>query len=190
MTEMTQAPPLGDEQSTTEQAKEKVQDAAGQVQQQVGEKAQQVRGQAGETVRQQLDSRSTQAGEQVSATADALRRVSGQLREEGNSTPAQYAERAAEPVERLGRYLTQSDGDRILRDAEQFARQRPWIAVLGGATLGFFVARFIKASGGQQNAAPMPMEPYGQMQTDLPGQSAMPAAPMGQMGGLDGHTDQ
>jgi ElaB/YqjD/DUF883 family membrane-anchored ribosome-binding protein len=184
MTEMTHAPPVGGEQSTTDQAKEKAQEAASQVQQQVGQKAQQVRGQASDTIRQQLDSRSTQAGEQVSATADALRRVGGQLRQEGNATPAQYAERAAEPVERLGRYLTDADGNRILSDAEQFARRRPWVTVLGGATLGFFVARFIKASGTQdgaamQHGAPMPNDPYGQ--------PALPPAPSGQMGAFDGH---
>jgi hypothetical protein len=155
MTQERQAPPgTGGEPSTTEQAKEKVQEAAGQVQQQVGEKAQQMRGQAAEGIRQQLDSRSTQAGEQVSATADALRRVGSQLRQDGNGTPAQYAEKAAEPVERLGRYLTEADGEKMLRDAEQFARRRPWVTALGGATLGFFIARFIKASnpsqGGQQ----------------------------------------
>jgi hypothetical protein len=149
MTEMTQerkSPAELGEQSATEQAKDKVQEAAGQVQQQVGEKAQQVRGQAADGVRQQLDSRSTQAGEQLTATADALRRVSQQL-QESNGTPAQYAKQAAEPVERLGRYLTQADGDRILRDAERFARRRPLVTVIGGATLGFLVARFIKASG-------------------------------------------
>ena len=37
-----------------------------------------------------------------------------------------------------------ADGHRLLRDAEQFARRRPWVAVMGGATLGFLVARFIE----------------------------------------------
>jgi hypothetical protein len=186
MSETTQAPPAAGEQSTTEQAKEKVQDAAGQVQQQVGEKAQEVRGQAADSIRQQLDSRSTQAGDQVSATADALRRAGGQLRQEGNGMPAQYVERAAEPVERLGRYLAQADGDRILRDAEQFARRRPSLAVLGGATLGFFVARFIKASGTQEGAA-MQADPYRGMPAGPHGRPIHPAAPSGQMGALDGH---
>lgn len=155
MREMTQerrSPAELEEQSAAGQTKDKVQEAAGQVQQQVGEKAQQMRGQAADGIRQQLDSRSTQAGEQLTATADALRRMSQQL-QESNKTPAQYAKHAAEPVERLGRYLTQADGDRILRDAERFARQRPLVTVIGGATLGFLVARFIKASGTGNGAA-------------------------------------
>ncbi len=157
MTEVTQAPPAaGEEQSTTAQAKEKVQEAAGQMQQQVGDKAQHLRGQAADAITQQVDSRSTHAGQQVSATADALRRVAGQLRQEGNAGPAKYAEQAAEPVQRLGHYLTEADGQRILRDAERFAQRQPWLTVLGGATLGFFVARFIKASPAQNGAGQQP----------------------------------
>ncbi len=167
MTEMTQerqAPANADGAETaTGQAKEKVQEAAGQVQEQVGQKAQEFRGQAAEGIRQQLDSRSTQAGEQVSSAADALRRVGNQLREEGQDAPARYASQAAEPVERLGRYLTEADGQKLLRDAEQFARRRPWVTAVGGAALGFVVARFIKASStsdGQQQS----QRPYGGQQ--------------------------
>ena len=173
MTEMTtesSAPTGADSaESATEQAMQKVQEATGQVQQQIGEKAQQVRGQAGTGIRQQLDSRSTQAGEQVSATADAIRRVGKQLGEEGQEAPARYAAQAAQPVERLGRYLTEADGQRIIRDAEQFARRRPMVTAIGGVALGFVVARFIKASsvnGGQQ-----PQSPYGS-------QAALPSGGM------------
>jgi ElaB/YqjD/DUF883 family membrane-anchored ribosome-binding protein len=184
MSEITQerrAPGGGDPQSAREQAKEKVQEASGEARQQVSDKAQEVRTQAGEGIRQQLDGRSTQAGEQISSTADALRRVGGQLREEGKSTPAQYAEKAAEPVERLGRYLTEADGERLLRDAEQFARRRPWVAVVGGATLGFLVARFIKASSTGDGAA-SPTDPYAR--------AALPPAPVGQRGEFHGQSGQ
>jgi len=172
MTELRQerrAPADGqEEQSTTEQAKQKVQETGGEVSQQVGQKTQELRAQAGEGIRRQLDGRSTQAGEEVTTTADALRRVGDQLRQEGKTEAAQYAERAAKPVERLGRYLTEADGDRLLRDAEQLARRRPWVAVLGGATVGFLVARFIKASG-PGDAAARPSAPSAQ--------AALPAAP-------------
>jgi hypothetical protein len=172
MTEITQerrAPADGsEEQSTTEQAKQKVQEAGGEVRHQAGQKAQELRAQAGDGIRRQLDDRSTQAGEEATATADALRRVGDQLRQEGKTGTALYAERAAQPVERLGRYLTEADGERILRDAEQFARRRPWVAALGGATLGFLVARFIKASGPGDAAA----------SSSAPSaQAALPAAP-------------
>jgi ElaB/YqjD/DUF883 family membrane-anchored ribosome-binding protein len=170
MTEITQqrrSSTGGQEQSATDQAKQRIEQTGGEVRQQVGQKAQELRTQAGDGVRQQLDGRSTQAGEQVSATADALRRVGGQLRQEGKATPAQYAERAAEPVERLGRYLTDADGERLIRDAEDFARRRPWVVVAGGAALGFLVARFIKASSTGDGAA---------RQSSYGSQGALPAA--------------
>jgi ElaB/YqjD/DUF883 family membrane-anchored ribosome-binding protein len=132
----------GSEQSTTEQAKERVQETA----QQVGQKAQEVRGQAGERVRQELDTRSTQAGEQVSTTAEAIRRLGEQLREDGSHGVAKYADQVAERVERLGSYLSQSNADRVLHDVESFARRRPWLVAFGGAAAGFLASRFVKAS--------------------------------------------
>jgi hypothetical protein len=174
-----EAPATGGE-PTTAQAKEKVQETAGQVQQQVGQKVDEVRGQAGESVRQQLDTRSTQAGEQVSAAADALRRVGSQLRDEGKETPAKVAEGAAEPVQRLGKYLTDADGQRILRDAEQFARRRPWMTAMGGAVVGFLAARFVKASstGG------------GQRQGTMDRQQALPQGSAGGSSGTHGYAGQ
>jgi ElaB/YqjD/DUF883 family membrane-anchored ribosome-binding protein len=136
----------GSAQSTTEQAKERVQETA----QQVGQKAQEVRTQAGERVRQELDVRSTQAGEQVTTTADAIRRVGQQLRQESNEGPAKYADQVAERVERLGSYLTQANADRLLRDVENLARRQPWLAAFGGAAIGFLASRFVKASSAQR----------------------------------------
>jgi ElaB/YqjD/DUF883 family membrane-anchored ribosome-binding protein len=164
-----------DDRPATEQAKQKVQEASGEMRHQVGDKAQALRAQAGEGIRHQLDGRSTQAGQQISSTADAIRRVGGQLHEEGDTGPAQYAERVAEPVERLGRYLTDTDGERLLRDAEQFARRRPWVAVVGGAAVGFLVARFIKASNTGDGAA-RSSDPYAE--------TALPAAPVSQRGAV------
>ena len=132
----------GSEQSTTEQAKERVQETV----QQVGQKAQEVRGQAGERVRKELDTRSSQAGEQVSTTAEAIRRLGEQLRKDGNHGEANYADQVAERVERLGSYLSQSNADRVLHDVESFARRQPWLVAFGGAAAGFLASRFVKAS--------------------------------------------
>ena len=130
------------EQSATDQAKEKVQETAQQVQ----EKAQAVKGQAGDRVRRELDTRSTQAGSQLKDSADVMRRTGDQLREEGKETPAKIATTVAERAERLGDYMSQVNADRLLRDVEDFARRQPLLFTLGGATLGFLAARFMKAS--------------------------------------------
>jgi gas vesicle protein len=125
--------------STTEQAKEKVQ-----------ETAQQAAGQARGQMRRQVDQRSTDAGDRVSATAEDVRSVAQQLREQGKDQPARLAEQAAERADRLGSYLKQSDGDTILRDIEDFGRRRPWAVMFGGLAAGFLASRFLKASSARR----------------------------------------
>jgi hypothetical protein len=142
MTEMATAGVGQAEQSATDQAKEKVQETAGQAQQ----KAVEVKGQAGDRVRQELDVRSTQAGEQLGLTADAIRRTGEELRSDGNDTPAKVVTAVADRAERLGSYLTLANSDQMLRDVENFARRQPLLFAVGGATIGFLAARFMKAS--------------------------------------------
>jgi hypothetical protein len=60
------------------------------------------------------------------------------------------AEQAADRVARVGGYLKESDADRILRDVEDFGRQKPWAVALGGVALGRAAARFLKASSTQR----------------------------------------
>jgi hypothetical protein len=117
--------------STTEQAKEKAQEGAQQ---------------AKRTVRDQVDQRSTEAGERVGTTAQDMRSVSEELRKQGKDQPAKLAEQAAQRAESLGDYLKRTDGDTILRDVEDFGRQRPWALIAGGVALGFAASRFLKAS--------------------------------------------
>ena len=143
------------------QAQQKAQEVGSQVQEKVGEVAQQAqqraqdatgraREQARMRIRGQVDQRSTDAGEQIASQAGDIRTVAEQLREQGKDKPAQLAEQAAQQTERVGSYLKESDADRILGDAEDFARQRPWAVVAGGIALGFAAARFLKASSSQR----------------------------------------
>lgn len=145
MTDMAEQTGTG-EQSTTEQAKEKVQETAQQVQQ----KAHEVKGQASDRVRQELDNRSKQAGSQLQFTADAMRRTGEQLKGEGKEGPAKVTTVVADRAERLGNYMTDANADKILRDVEDFARRQPWLVAVGGVTLGFLASRFVKASSSRR----------------------------------------
>jgi hypothetical protein len=135
-----------DPESTAEQAKEQAKQQAEQAKQQV----QQAGGKAKDKLREQVDQRSTQAGERVGSTAQDVRSVAEELRKQGKDQPAKLAERAAERVERVGGYLQESDADRILRDVEDFGRQKPWVVALGGLALGIAAGRFLKASSTQR----------------------------------------
>jgi ElaB/YqjD/DUF883 family membrane-anchored ribosome-binding protein len=119
---------------------------AEQAQEQVKEKAQEATEKARTTMRDQVDTRSTQAGEQVTQQAGDLRTLSQELRNQGKDGPAKLAEQAADRAHRVGDYLTRSDADTILRDAEQFGRSNPWAVIAGGVAAGFVASRFLKAS--------------------------------------------
>jgi hypothetical protein len=128
--------------STTDDAKEQVQEKAEAAQEKLKDGAK--RAQA--RMREQVDQRSTQVGGQVNATAHALRTTSRQLRDQGQDAQAQAAEQVARRAERLGGYLNDSSADRILADLEDFGRRQP-LAVVGlGMVAGFVASRFLKAS--------------------------------------------
>jgi ElaB/YqjD/DUF883 family membrane-anchored ribosome-binding protein len=132
--------------STAEQAKDQAKQQAEQAKQQV----QRAGGQAKDKLREQVDQRSTQAGERVGSTAQDVRSVADELRKQGKDQPAKLAEQAADRVERVGGYLQESDADRILRDVEDFGRQKPWAVALAGLALGIVAGRFLKASSTQR----------------------------------------
>ena len=132
---MTQIYDSPTESSTTEQAKEKAQAAAGQA-----------KDKAGSQLRSQVDQRSTDAGHRVGGLASDVRAVGESLREQGKDQPARLAEQAADRAERLGGYLKESDADRILADVEDFGRRQPWVVIAGGVAIGLVASRFLKAS--------------------------------------------
>ena len=135
--------------STTEQVKEQVRDKA-QVAQ---DKARGTLGQARGRLSDQVDQRSTQAGDQVHSTAQDMRNVAEQLRNQGKDTPARVAEQVADRAESFGTYLRDADGERLLRDVEDFARRQPMLVAASALALGFAASRFLKASSGRRYQA-------------------------------------
>ena len=129
-----------------EQTKAEMQERTEQAKDQAKEKAQEVGSRAQSAIREQVDTRSTEAGHKVTATAGDIGAVGDELRKQGREAPARFAEQAAARGERLGRYLQESDADRILVDVENFGRRQPMAVLAGGLLLGFAAARFLKAS--------------------------------------------
>ena len=129
-----------------ETAKDKVVAKAGEALEQGKEKAGEVAGQARGAFARTVDERSSELGDRIGTVAESTRRMADQLREEGQAGPAGIADQAAERAERLGSYLRESDGDRLVRDVEGFARRQPWAVAAGAFVLGIMGARFLKAS--------------------------------------------
>jgi gas vesicle protein len=140
-------PAMGE--STTEQVKDQVRDKAQVAQDKARGAMSQARGRLGE----QVDQRSTQAGDQVHSTAQDVRNVAEQLRNQGKDTPARVAEQVADRAESFGTYLRDTDGERLLRDVEDFARRQPMLVAAGGLALGFAASRFLKASSSHRYRA-------------------------------------
>jgi hypothetical protein len=70
--------------------------------------------------------------------------------EQEGTAGRQLVDRAATQVERTARYLSESDGRRVLNDLEGLGRQNPWAVIGGGIALGFLGARFLKASSSRR----------------------------------------
>ena len=135
-----------DSASTTDQVKDQVRDKA-QVAQ---DKARGALGQARGRLSDQVDQRSTQAGERVAGTASDVRSIAEELRNQGKDAPANLAEQVANQADRVGDYLKEASGDRLLRDVEDFARRQPMLVAAGGLVLGFAASRFMKASSSRR----------------------------------------
>jgi hypothetical protein len=168
-----------------------VSDKASEVKDQAVEQAHNVAGQARSRVREQVDQRSTQAGEQVKSQVSDLRSVSQQLREQGKEGPAKIADQVADRADRVGDWLHDSDGERILHDVEDFARRSPWAVMAGGLALGLGASRALKASSSRRyeqrtsgyaqvprrtSAPPIdqPLAGYGDTRVDRPTSSLPP----------------
>jgi ElaB/YqjD/DUF883 family membrane-anchored ribosome-binding protein len=124
------------------------------------EKAMELKEQGRNKLRETVDERSSQAGGQARQFAQVLRRSGEQLREQGDGRQvAGMTEGAAERIERLGGYLEQTSGDELLRDAEDFARRRPWMVAGIGLAVGLMASRFLKASS-ERRYDSAPGRPY------------------------------
>jgi ElaB/YqjD/DUF883 family membrane-anchored ribosome-binding protein len=135
-----------------EQTQSELADAASTVQDKAVELKQQGRSKLGEA----LEQRTTEAGGQARQAAGALRQSGSQMRTQADGSGeqvAQAAEWAADRLERLGGYLEQASGERVLRDAEDFARRRPWIVAGAGLIAGLAASRFLKASSERRYGA-------------------------------------
>jgi len=136
-----------------DQAKSGLGDVASGVQDKAVELKEQGRGKLGET----LDRRTTEVGGQARQTAHVLRQSGSQLlaEAEGNGEQvAHFTDLAADRVEQFGAYLEQANGEQLLRDAEDFARRRPWMVAAMGLMAGLAASRFLKASSERRYGAP------------------------------------
>jgi hypothetical protein len=119
--------------------------------------------------------------------AAALRDAGHQLEADGGEGIADYADRAAQEVDRAAIYLRESDVGEVVGDVEDLARRRPALFLGGTLLAGFFLARFLKSSGERGRRRPRPAPDWQATSVDGLGDAAAPGGPgLGRVGGLAG----
>lgn len=136
----------------TKDGVQQAKDAAKQAVDQVQQKAQEVAGQAQDQAKSAMAARKEQAVDQLGSVAQAFRTTSNELRGQDKTMIAQYAEKAADQVERISGYLQARDVDQLVNEAEGFARRQPELFLGGAFLLGVLVGRFVKSSGERRMA--------------------------------------
>lgn len=130
-------------QNLAQDAKEQVKSLASDAK----EQAKDVANQARDHVQTLVGEQKNQAADRLHSLADALREAGRKLNEGQQAGDfGQYADRAAQQVERLSGYLRDRELRDFVRDTETFARRRPEVFLGGTLIAGLMLARFLKAS--------------------------------------------
>ena len=112
---------------------------------------QQVREEAREGIQRFATHRKQAAASFLKDLSSALDEITSKLGDQGYNSVARYAGAAAEKLRQVGDDLPERDLRDLLRQVEDFARERP--AVFLGALFiaGFGAARFLKASAEEES---------------------------------------
>jgi hypothetical protein len=124
----------------------------GQTQEVAQQKASEYAEQGREKAVGQLATQKERASSELGGVARALRTTGEQLQEQEQGSVAGYVNQAAEQTERLSEYLSERDANELLREMEDFARNRPAVFLGGAFAIGIAAARFLKSSAGQREA--------------------------------------
>jgi hypothetical protein len=99
------------------------------------------------TATQQLSNQKERATNGLGGVAQAVRQTAQPLRDNQQDVIAQYAEKAADQIERLSAQLRDKDVSELVSDAQRFARRQPAVFIGAAFALGIVTARFLKSSG-------------------------------------------
>jgi hypothetical protein len=108
----------------------------------------------GSYLTKQIESRSADSGRRIRSTAQTLRTIATELRNDpATSSAADFAERGAQIVDDIGSYFERSDFNTMMWDAQRVSRERPWLVATVGLAAGMLASRLVKATAAHQNMA-------------------------------------
>lgn len=112
-----------------------------------------VAGQAREQVTTQVAAQKDKAAGAIGGVADALRQTSGSMKQSG-PLPA-IADQAADTVDRIAEYLQSRNLGDLIGEVERFARREPAIFLGSAFAMGLLGGRFLKSSPQHQYGGEM-----------------------------------
>ena len=121
---------------TSESGTQRLSDAAGDIAQQ-----------ATSVAEQRASSTMSQIGDSLQQVARVVRDSGENLRSEQPQL-ANFADTAAQQVDRAGQYLRERDASEVLDGVQDFARRQPAVVVGAGLALGLLVGRALKSANG------------------------------------------
>lgn len=136
-----------------------------------------------DTTYRQMDDQKSRASDTLGSLAGAVRGMTQPLRDNGQTSIADYVNKAADGIERWSIDLKHQDLSEALRAAQRFARRQPALFLGVAFTAGLLAARFLKSSGSEGAGraqfggarGPRPMgsnefagSPYGTTTGDIP----------------------
>lgn len=101
--------------------------------------------QAQQVASTQANTQMTRAADLLDGVVDSLHQTSQNMREQQPQV-ASIADQSATRVQDVSNYLRNNDFNRVIRDAESYARREPLIFLGAAFAVGFIAARFLKAS--------------------------------------------
>jgi hypothetical protein len=137
---------MNEGQQDAQQIKDDAKQKAGEVVEQAKQKSGEVMEQTRTRAFDMMDEQKSRAAEGLGSVASALRQTGDNLRSGDQAQFGEFADRAADAVERFSGELRSKDMNELLYEAERFARREPEIFLGGAVLLGLMAARFMKAS--------------------------------------------
>jgi ElaB/YqjD/DUF883 family membrane-anchored ribosome-binding protein len=124
-----------------------------------------------------------QADRQLAMIGATLAETAGELRDVGSDLrasktiggAAEAADWAADYVSAAATYFSAGNAERLITDAESFARERPWTLAASAAALGFVAARIVKSSSARRYAQAAYDLDYGTATGAIPAGFASPS---------------
>lgn len=146
----------------------------------VRETARQAAGSAERTALSALSTQKELAASGLDDIVEVLHATGNQLRDHNRASVADYADQAADRIDRFAQNLHNRDVGELVADAEDFARDHPEIVLGGALALGLLTARFLKSSSYRsQRGGEMP---YGRTRTyaerPMPGEGPTSEEPL------------